>query len=54
MSEYDFDITKEQTFSKFITQYNDGVYWSGVTDLSYAANQDKKHYVLVSSVDGET
>ena len=31
MSEYDFDVTKEQTFSAFITQYNDGVFQSGAT-----------------------
>ena len=54
MSEYDFDVTKEQTFSAFITQYNDGVFQSGATELSYAAKRDKRHYVVVSSVEGET
>ncbi len=45
MSEYEFDITKEQTLSKFITQYNDRVYQSGVKELSYAAkyHQLKDH-----------
>ncbi len=41
MSKFEFDITKEQTFSKFITQYNDRVYQSGITELSYAAERDK-------------
>ena len=56
-SEYEFDIVKEQTaqsFSKFITEYNDGIYQSGVTELLYAAKRDQRDYIVVSSVDGET
>ncbi len=35
------------------TEYNKGVFQSGVTELLYAAKTDRKHYIVVSSVEKE-
>ena len=52
-TEYEFDIAKGNTWSKFITKYNEGVFQSGAAELLYAAKSDRKHYIVVSSVEGE-
>jgi len=52
-SEYDVDISR-YIESDFISEYVDGKWQSGFSELWYAVKQDNKHYVVVSSVEGES
>ncbi len=38
----------------FVSKYVDGKLQSGVSDLWYALKQNNKHYVVLSSVEGES
>jgi hypothetical protein len=55
-SGYDLDLTQRDTAlytTTFVTEYNEGAFQSGVTELLCVAKTNRKHYIVVSSVEGE-
>lgn len=54
MSEYDLNLSDSLIISDFVSNYVDGNFQSGTLELLYAAKRDKRHYVVVSTVNGET
>jgi hypothetical protein len=52
--EYDVKWSDPVEISEFVSKYVDGEFQSGILELLYAAKRDKCHYIVVSTVDGET
>ena len=53
-SEYNVDLSDPVPISEFVSDYVDGKFQSGILELLYAAKRDKSHYIVVSTVNGET
>jgi hypothetical protein len=53
-SAYDVEEFTTHLSVDFVSKYVDGKLQSGVSKLWYAIKQDNKHYVVVSSVEGES
>jgi hypothetical protein len=53
-SEYDFDLLTSPSLTDFISQYVEGKFQSGILELLYAAQTDKRHFIFVSTVRGES
>jgi len=49
-----YNLEESTTSLDFVSEYVDGKLQSGVSELWYAVKQDNKHYVVVSSVEGES
>jgi len=53
-SEYGLDLLTGPSLTDFISQYVEGVFQSGILEMLYAAQTDKRHFVIVSTVSGES
>ena len=53
-SEYGLDLLTSPSLTDFISQYVEGEFQSGILELLYAAQTDKRHFVIVSTVSGES
>jgi hypothetical protein len=53
-SAYDVEAFNTHLSVDFVSEYVDGKLQLGVSELWYAVKQDNKHYVVVSSVEGES
>ena len=59
-NEYNFDLKEEMTAEavkrklQFVSLYIDGEKQSGIAELFWSAQADKKHYIVVSQVDGQS
>ena len=52
--EYNVNLSDPVEIREFVSQYVDGEFQSGILELLYAAKCDKSHYIVVSTVYGET
>ena len=52
--EYNVNLSDPVEIREFVSQYVDGDFQSGIIELLYAAKCDKSHYIVVSTVYGET
>ncbi len=53
-SEYGLDLLTNPSLTDFTSQYVEGEFQSGILELLYAAQTDKRHFVIVSTVSGES